>query len=150
MSNNIRYGSRILDMGVLLEMKALVNANGGVSRCIMECRQLACEVRQSQQLPAWLSCVDDWLCRFSSVMYHRFDKEQIQWRADVDRDEPREKVYIFSPDNVSFHKNDIKDSSNNSSGITVSITASKICAGQKEFDAFLKLAEKLRENPTGN
>nr|AVR60691.1 hypothetical protein [Escherichia coli] len=38
MSNNIKYGSRILDMGVLLEMKALVNANGGVSRCIMECR----------------------------------------------------------------------------------------------------------------
>lgn len=27
MSNNIKYGSRILDMGVLLEMKALVNAN---------------------------------------------------------------------------------------------------------------------------
>lgn len=26
MSNNIKYGSRILDMGVLLEMKALVNA----------------------------------------------------------------------------------------------------------------------------
>ncbi|ENH28258.1 hypothetical protein ECP030230813_5007, partial [Escherichia coli P0302308.13] len=39
---------------------------------------------------------------------------------------------------------------NNTSGITVSVTASKICAGQKEFDAFLKLAEKLRENPTGN
>ena len=50
MSNNIKYGSRILDMGVLLEMKALVNANGGVSRCIMECRLLASEVRHSQQL----------------------------------------------------------------------------------------------------
>ncbi|MCT7051994.1 hypothetical protein M1719_28885, partial [Salmonella enterica subsp. enterica serovar Give] len=79
MSNNIKYGSRILDMGVLLEMKALVNANGGVSRCIMECRQLACEVRHSQQLLDKLSCIDDWLCRFSSIMYHRFDKEQIQW-----------------------------------------------------------------------
>ncbi|WHG14933.1 hypothetical protein [Escherichia coli] len=56
----------------------------------------------------------------------------------------------LSPDNVSVHNNDIKDSANNTSGITVSITASKICAGQKEFDAFLKLAEKLRENPTGN
>lgn len=56
MSNNIKYGSRILDMGVLLEMKALVNANGGVSRCIMECRQLACEVRHSQQLLDKLSC----------------------------------------------------------------------------------------------
>ncbi|HGY8431923.1 TPA: hypothetical protein ACNTGK_004264 [Escherichia coli] len=150
MSNNIKYGSRILDMGALLEMKALVNANGGVSRCIMECRQLACEVRHSQQLLDKLSCIDDWLCRFSSIMYHRFDKEQIQWREEVDRDYPREKVYIFSPDNVSVHNNDVKDSANNTSGITVSVTASKICAGQKEFDAFLKLAEKLRENPTGN
>lgn len=95
MSNNIKYGSRILDMGVLLEMKALVNANGGVSRCIMECRQLACEVRHSQQLLDKLSYIDDWLCRFSSIMYHRFDKEQIQWREDVDRIIP-EKRFIFS------------------------------------------------------
>ena len=67
----------------------------------------------------------------------------------MDRDYPREKVYIFSPDNAPVHNN-IKDSANNTSGITVSVTASKICAGQKEFDAFLKLAEKLRENPTDN
>ncbi|ENF26744.1 hypothetical protein ECP030481612_4981 [Escherichia coli P0304816.12] len=33
-------------------------------------------------------------------MYHRFDKEQIQWREEVDRNYPREKVYIFSPDNA--------------------------------------------------
>ncbi len=32
MSNNIKYGSRILDMGVLLEMKALVNANASLPR----------------------------------------------------------------------------------------------------------------------
>lgn len=44
MSNNIKYGSRILDMGVLLEMKALVNANGGVSRCIMEYYWISCHV----------------------------------------------------------------------------------------------------------
>lgn len=95
MSNNIKYGSRILDMGVLLEMKALVNANGGVSRCIMECRQLACEVRHSQQLLDKLSCIDDWLCRFSSIMYHRFDKEQIQWRRRWTGIIP-EKRFIFS------------------------------------------------------
>lgn len=62
---------------------------------------------------------------------------------------PEKRFIFFSPDNVSVHNN-IKDSANNTSGITVSVTASKICAGQKEFDAFLKLAEKLRENPTGN
>ncbi|EJF8975297.1 hypothetical protein M9H43_004399 [Escherichia coli] len=137
-------------MGILLEMESFLKTHGSVSRCIMECRQLASEVRHSQQLLDKLSYIDDWLCRFSSIMYHRFDKEQIQWREDVDRDYPREKVYIFSPDNVSVHNNDVKDSANNISGITVSVTASKICADQKEFDAFLKLAEKLRENPTGN
>nr|WJR86927.1 hypothetical protein XJ62_GM004495 [Escherichia coli] len=64
-------------MGVLLEMKALVNANGGVSRCIMECRQLACEVRHSQQLLDKLSCIDDWLCRFSSIMGEPQNSEKI-------------------------------------------------------------------------
>ena len=150
MSNNIKYGSRILDMGVLLEMKALVNANGGVSRCIMECRQLACEVRHSQQLLDKLSCIDDWLCRFSSIMYHRFDEKQIKWREEVDRDYPREKVYILNPDNIPFREDNIKKSASNASKITVSVTVSKLCASQKEFDEFLTLAEKLKENSPGH
>ncbi len=149
-SDNIKYGSRMLDMGVMLEMKALVNAHGGVSRCIMTCRQLASEISHSQQLLDKLSFIDDWLCRLSSVMYHRFDKDQIQWREETDRDYPREKVYILRPDNVSCHNNDINGPGDNKPKITVSVMASKTCENKEEFDAFLKLAENLRENLPGN
>ena len=149
-SDNIKHGTRMLDMGILLEMESLLKTRGGVSRCIMECRQLAGEVCHSQQLLDKLSYIDDWLCRFSSIMYHCFDKEQIQWREEVDRNYPREKVYILNPDNNSCHGNNIKEPVDNTSKITVSVTASKICSDQKEFDEFLRLAEKLRENSSEN
>ena len=90
----MKYSTKILDMGILLEMESLLNTHGGVSRCIMECRQLAGEVCHSQQLLDKLSYIDDWLCRFSSI--------------------------------------------------------SKLCASQKEFDEFLTLAEKLKENSPGH
>ncbi|EAX6862084.1 hypothetical protein AII01_23680 [Salmonella enterica] len=146
----MKCSTKMLDMGILLEMESLLKTHGGVSRCIMECRQLAGEVCHSQQLLDKLSYIDDWLCRFSSIMYHRFDEEQIKWREEVDRDYPREKVYVLNPDNISFRNNDIKKSADNASKITVSVTASKICTTQKEFDDFLTLAEKLKENSPGH
>lgn len=145
----MKYSTRMPDMGILPEMESLLNTHGGVSRCIMECRQLAGEVCHSQQLLDKLSYIDDWLCRLFSIMYHRFDEKQIRWREEVDRDYPREKVYILNPDNIFFRNDGIKKSANNASKITVSVTASKICASQKEFDDFLTLAEKLKENFPG-
>ena len=146
----MKYSTKIRDMGVLLEMESLLKTHGGVSRCIMECRQLAGEVCHSQQLLDKLSYIDDWLCRFSSIMYHRFDEKQIKWREEVDRDYPREKVYILNPDNIPFREDNIKKSASNASKITVSVTVSKLCASQKEFDDFLTLAEKLKENSPGH
>ncbi|MBN6421784.1 hypothetical protein JZM22_21255 [Escherichia coli] len=150
MRDKMKYSTKILDMGILLEMESLLNTHGGVSRCIMECRQLAGEVCHSQQLLDKLSYIDDWLCRFSSIMYHRFDEKQIKWREEVDRDYPRKKVYILNPDNIPFREDNIKKSASNASKITVSVTVSKLCASQKEFDDFLTLAEKLKENSPGH
>lgn len=116
----------------------------------MECRQIAGEVCHSQQLLDKLSYIDDWLCRFSSIMYHRFDEKQIKWREEVDRDYPREKIYILNPDNIPFREDNIKKSASNASKITVSVTVSKLCVNQKEFDNFLTLAEKLKENFPGH
>lgn len=116
----------------------------------MECRQIAGEVCHSQQLLDKLSYIDDWLCRFSSIMYHRFDEKQIKWREEVDRDYPWEKIYILNPDNIPFHEDNIKKSASNASKITVSVTVSKLCVNQKEFDNFLTLAEKLKENFPGH
>ncbi|HAP0245742.1 TPA: hypothetical protein IRQ07_005148, partial [Escherichia coli] len=80
----------------------------------------------------------------------RFDEKQIKWREEVDRDYPREKVYILNPDNIPLREDNIKKSASNASKITVSVTVSKLCASQKEFDDFFTLAEKLKENSPGH
>lgn len=153
-NDNVRYSSKLQDMAVLMQMKVLANVNGGVARCIMECRQLAGEVSCSPPLLDKLACIDDWLCRFSSVMYDYSDKEQIQWRASLEKDYPRETVYLIRPGNEGQSNNQDDDkkplNNKNTTEITVSVTIGKHCASQEEVSTLYELAEKLKSHCPGN